>query len=120
MIERTHGVEGVRCAHCAFFDAQARFGGSGVGVAYGDADSTRGGMRDQFGCAEEFGRDSHQAHVALGCVEELIESCNVWREKMSGGLHPALGVRKKRSLEMNADRASVAFNGRFRDQLRKA
>ena len=39
MIEGAHGVEGVGCADCASGDGCPRFGGSGVGMAYGYTDS---------------------------------------------------------------------------------
>ena len=63
--------------------------------------------------AGQFGRQRHQAHVALGCVEEAVEDGDVRREQMCCGLHAALGVRQKRAFEMNADGLRVACDGRL-------
>ena len=105
VVERAHGVEGVRGADGAGGDGGAGFGRGGVGVADGDAHTARGGVRGQFDCAGQLGRQRHEAHVALGGFKEPVEDGDVGREQMLGGLHAALGVREERSFEMNADAA---------------
>ena len=70
--------------------------------------------------AGQLGRQRHQAHVALGGVEEAVEGGDVRRQQMCGGLHAALGVRKKRAFEMNAQRPRTSGAAGLGDQLGEA
>ena len=74
-----------------------------------------GGVGGEFDGAGQFGRQRHQAHMSMGCVEEAIEGGDVWGEKMFGRLHAALCVREKRAFEMDAEGRARPGCGRLGD-----
>ena len=117
MIQRPHGVEGMRRADGSGSDNRAGLGGGSVRVAHGDANAAADGVRSQFRCAGQLGRKRHQPDATLGSVKEPVKGGYVGRQQVLGRLHAALGVRKKRPFQMNTDGTSLPCNRRLRQQL---
>ena len=105
----------------------------GIRVAQRDANARASGVGGQLDGARQFGRQRHQAHLALGGFEETVEDGDVGREQVLGRLHAALGMGEKRAFEMNSDgpgslvvgsrsgfRISTARARRRRGALRRA
>jgi hypothetical protein len=74
-------------------------------------------VRGQLNRAGQLGRQRHQPDVALGGLEKSVEGGNVGRQQVFCWLHPALGVRKKRAFQMNAEGPRLPRNGRTRQQF---
>ena len=120
MIERTHGVEGVRGARRSGGQAGAGFSHGRVRVADGDAYSAGDGVFCELKRAGKFGRESHQAHVAFGGFKHAIEEGDVGLEDVLGRMHAAAQMRNERAFEMNAGDAGAAVLGRGGDEFCEA
>ncbi len=108
MIEWAHGVECVRGADGAGGDGGPGFGGGGIGMADGDTNAATGGMRGEFDGPGQLRGKRHQAHVAMGSLDEAIEGGDAWGEEMFGRLHAALFVREERTFQVDSERARTA------------
>ena len=123
MIERAHGVESVGGADRSGGNGGAGFGGGGVGMAQGDTDAARRGMRGEFDGAGKLGRERHEAHVAVGGFDEAVESGDAGSEQMFGRLYAAFLVGEKRAFKMDAQsdvRVPVATTWQSGSQGRRA
>ncbi len=111
MIERAHGVEGVRCANRSGGDGGAGLGGGGVRVAKRHADAAPGGVGDEVESAGQLRGNGHQNDPALGGFEDAVEEGGVGGEEVLMGLHAALDVREKWAFEVNSKRNGNGLAG---------
>jgi len=108
MVEWPHGVEGVGGADGSGGEDGPGFGGGGIGVTDGDADTAAGGVGGEFGSTGEFRSEGDEADVALGCVIEAVKKSDVGGLEVLGRMDAALEMRNEWAFEMDADGAGDA------------
>ena len=119
MVEGTHGVEGMGCADGSGGDGGGALVGGCVGVANGNANAAGDGVGGEFGGAGKFGGESDEASVAFAGVNHLVESGDVWLEKMRERLNTATGVGEERTFKVDADGAGFCGIGGRIEKLGK-
>ena len=117
MIQRSHGVERMRCARGSGIDRRAGLGGGSVRVSQRNLNSSRCSVCSQLDCSRQLGRKRHQPYAALSRLKQSIKGGDVGRQQVFRRLRAAPCVGKKRAFQMNSDSPRPALNSRPRHEL---
>lgn len=85
-----------------------------------NAHSARHSVRNQLDCSRQLRRNRQQPNLSFGSLKHPVKGGNLRRKQMLRRLHAALGMRKKRSFQMNTNQPRLAFNWRPLDEFRKS
>ena len=119
MFKTAHGIVGVGGGNSASIDAGARLNSSRVTVAEADPNPKRCGMSDELERTRQLRGDSNEPHRATCGMPEAVKKLYGWRLQILGRMHAALGVREKRSFQMDAERRGTR-QGLLLDQRRQS
>src|SRR5580700_8630491 len=106
MVERAHGIEGVRCMPRSRRDSAFGRLKVGVGMSQADAHTATRCFGNNLGRVIQLGSDRHHADTAARSLPELVEEGERRSEQIFGRVHAAARVADERSLEMDSERDS--------------
>ena len=101
MVQRPHGIEGMRRAGCPGLNRRPRLGGRRIGVAHAHANPTPRGVPGQFHGARHLWSERHQPHASLRRLKQPVENLDIRRQHVLHRLDPALLWRKKRPFQVD-------------------
>ncbi len=107
MIERTHGIEGMRGMASAGLHGLRGNGHFRIGVTDADANFPPRRLRNYFDGAGNFRRNRHHAHMPARGLPKIVEDLNRGRDQILRRMHSAALVAEKGALEMNAQWPSL-------------
>ncbi len=104
MVERAHGVKGVRSMAGASGNAGFGFLARGVGMAEADADTFRARIGDHGWSVLGLGSNGHHLDVAARGLPELLEELDGGLLDVFRRMHAFFRVADERTFEMKAER----------------
>ena len=120
MVERAHGVEGMRGVARARRNRRFHRRQQAVAVAQADAHAASRRLSDQVLRFGQFRRHRHQRNLPPRRLPQAIEHLQRRRQQMLGGVHAALGMAEERAFQVDAERlraqAALAPAGRQRSR----
>jgi len=120
MIERPHGIVGMRCAAGPRLNAGSCLRCDGVGVPKAHTYSTRGAVTYQLDCPRHLRSNGDQSYMSPCCFLKAVEERNIRGQNVCRRMHATLGVRDKGALQVNAHWPRQPGIVRSLDDLRNA